>query len=618
MQYPSQYGNYTLLESIGEGGMSEIDLAQATVADAQYIRFLVIKRVRGQLLEDDAHIRMFQDEARICAELQHANIAQVYDFGRVNNEFFIAMEYIPGVDLRGLQKALARRGKGIPIRITLRILYDILSALDYAHHRVDTFGEPMNIVHRDVNPRNVMLSVRGEVKLIDFGVAKSSAKQDQTVGHIIKGKFAYMAPEQIEGGAIDGRADIFAAGLMLHEMVEGSRPFHGLSEIQIMHRIISGSIPKLTGPADYSRPKIIHQIHQKALQVEQDERFRTAKDMQKALMEASEHCNGMATPQELAQFLSQNISEQVASISERLHYYRREVTDSLSNAPTALMDSPKRKTTKTTTDSNVSIGPKEDTDFLTINQVAPKLETAEQVYNKSNSNLITFILGIIAILVIGVFIFLLSQKNGSEIQPTQITNLKSVNPEPEISPKNDPAEHVNSKKQGSTSKIVPQKTLTSPKNQQANSALTTNPKENTSSKQVETNASATTLEKETPKENTDKNTIIKEDSQLSVVKETPKKTTTIKEIAPKKETAKVVPPKSVRIFLGVGVESGTKGLPVTIDGRQVTITGSNQQISLTIGTHLLEVKDPKTGTTVQKEITIKEDQKQQIIRISGL
>ena len=613
MQYPSQYGNYTLLESIGEGGMSEIDLAQATVADAQYIRFLVIKRVRGQLLEDDAHIRMFQDEARICAELQHANIAQVYDFGRVNNEFFIAMEYIPGVDLRELQKALARRGKGLPIRITLRILYDILSALDYAHHRVDTFGQPMNIVHRDVNPRNVMLSVRGEVKLIDFGVAKSSAKQDQTVGHIIKGKFAYMAPEQIEGGAIDGRADIFAAGLMLHEMVEGSRPFHGLSEIQIMHRIISGSIPKLTGPADYSNPEIIHQIHQKALQVDQDERFRTAKDMQKALMEAGEHCNGMATPQELSQFLSQNIGKQVAAISERLHYYRREVTDSLANAPTALMDSPKRKTT-TTIDSNVSINPKDDTDFLTINQVAPKLEAAEQVYNKSNSNLITFILGIIAILVIGIFIFLLSQKNDSEIQPTQITNLKAVNPEP----KNDPVENVNSKKQGPTSKIVPQKTLTPPKNRQESSALKTKQKENTSSKQVETNASTTTLEKETPKENTDKNTIIKEDAKSSVVKETSKKITTIKEIAPKKETTKVVPPKSVRIFLGVGVESGTKGLPVTIDGRQVTRTGSNQQISLTIGTHLLEVKDPETGKTVQKEITIKEDQKQQIIRISGL
>ena len=109
MQYPAQYGNYTLLESIGEGGMSEIDLAQATVADAQYIRFLVIKRIRDQLVEEESHIRMFQDEARICAELQHANIAQVYDFGRFNEEFFIAMEYIPGVDLRELQKALAKQ-----------------------------------------------------------------------------------------------------------------------------------------------------------------------------------------------------------------------------------------------------------------------------------------------------------------------------------------------------------------------------------------------------------------------------------------------------------------------------------------------------------------------------
>jgi serine/threonine protein kinase len=442
MQYPSQYGNYTLLESIGEGGMSEIDLAQATVADAQYIRFLVIKRVRGQLLENESHIRMFQDEARICAELQHANIAQVYDFGRVDNEFFIAMEYIPGVDLRELQKALTRRQKGLPIRISLRILYDILSALDYAHHRVDTFGKPMNIVHRDVNPRNVMLSVRGEVKLIDFGVAKSSAKQDQTVGHIIKGKFAYMAPEQIEGGDIDGRADIFAAGLMLHEMVEGSRPFQGLSEIQIMHRIISGAIPKLTGQSDYPNPEIIHQIHQKALQVDQQKRFRTAKDMQESLLNAAELCNGMATPQELAQFLSQNITKQVASISERLHYYRREVTSSLADAPTDIMNAPKKNVTK----RKVDVRPKDDTDFPTINQVAPKLPAIEQRDKEKPSHLITIILGFIAILVMGVFVFLLSQKNNSNIQPTQVTTLKPDSPESEKPPKDDSAENIGSRR----------------------------------------------------------------------------------------------------------------------------------------------------------------------------
>ena len=207
--YPRAYSGYTLLESIGQGGMSAIDLAQTTVSDAQYVRFVVIKRMHAHLGEtDDSYVRMFQDEARISAELQHANIAQVYNFGQFDNEFFMVMEYVPGLDLRELQKELASQGKGIPIQITLKILYDILQALDYAHHRVDTYGQSLNIVHRDVNPRNVMLSIRGEVKLIDFGVAKADNRIDQTVGHTIKGKFAYMAPEQIDPsvGAVDGRA----------------------------------------------------------------------------------------------------------------------------------------------------------------------------------------------------------------------------------------------------------------------------------------------------------------------------------------------------------------------------------------------------------------------------
>jgi serine/threonine protein kinase len=158
--YPRAYSGYTLLESIGQGGMSAIDLAQATVTDAQYVRFVVIKRMHAHLGEtDDSYIRMFQDEARISAELQHANIAQVYNFGQYDDEFFMVMEYVPGVDLRELQRGLASLSKGLPIRITLKILYDILQALDYAHHRVDTFGDSLNIVHRDVNPRNVMLSI---------------------------------------------------------------------------------------------------------------------------------------------------------------------------------------------------------------------------------------------------------------------------------------------------------------------------------------------------------------------------------------------------------------------------------------------------------------------------
>lgn len=326
MNYPSEYGKYILLESIGQGGMSAIDLAQSSVSDAQYVRFLVIKRMHAKFVEDPSFVRMFQDEARINAELQHANIAQVYDFGQVKDEFYIAMEYIPGLDLRELQRALIMQEKTIPLRITLKIICEVLEALSYAHNRVDTYGRNMNIVHRDVNPRNVMLSVRGEIKLIDFGVAKSDTKIEQTVNKTLKGKFAYMSPEQFEGAKLDGRSDLFAIGLMLFEMIENRRPFAKLSEVQIMHRILSGRIPQLSGPKDHPQPELIQEIHRTALKTDPNERFENAQEMKEAIIEAAKPIGGIASSQEMASFLRNVIPGKINTIADRLTQYREEIT----------------------------------------------------------------------------------------------------------------------------------------------------------------------------------------------------------------------------------------------------------------------------------------------------
>ena len=206
--------------------MSAVDLARRSLDDAGYVRFLVIKRIHNHLSDQDGFVRMFQDEARISAELQHENIAQVYDFGRIGDEWYLAMEYVPGVDLYGLVKSLRAQQRPLPLRIALRVLADILAALDYAHTRVDTYGRRMNIVHRDVNPRNVMLSTRGEVKLIARRREADNRAQETGV-HTIKGKFAYMAPEQLDGLRVDGRADLFAVGIMLHELVSRRHPGAG-------------------------------------------------------------------------------------------------------------------------------------------------------------------------------------------------------------------------------------------------------------------------------------------------------------------------------------------------------------------------------------------------------
>jgi len=321
--YPRPYGTYLLLERLGAGGMSEVDLARRAVGEGSFVRFIVIKRIRGSNQIDEQYVRMFQDEARINAELSHENIAQIYDFGREGDEFYMAMEYVPGLDLRAVQIALAKKGKLLPVRIALTVLVGVLRALQYAHTRVDQLGRPMNIVHRDVNPRNVMLSINGEVKLIDFGVAKAADRLEKTEGNTMKGKFAYMAPEQIQGdGQIDGRADVFALGLVLHELLTGRSPFAGLTEVQVLHRILSGQIPPLPDSVDHPDLSLIRRIHARALAHKVDDRYRSADAMRADLELALGPIGGLAPPRWIAELLREASGDGVGDITRRLRAYR--------------------------------------------------------------------------------------------------------------------------------------------------------------------------------------------------------------------------------------------------------------------------------------------------------
>jgi len=314
--------------------MSEVELARQAIGEADYVRLIVIKRIHAQHTGEDEFVRMFQDEARINAELQHENIAQVFEFGRVGKEYYLAMEFVGGMDLREVQHHLARIGEPFPLPVLMRIIHDVLCALDYAHSRVDTYGRPMHVVHRDVNPRNVMLSSRGEVKLIDFGVAKADTKSEQTVGHAIKGKYAYMAPEQIDGNVpLDGRADLFAAGLMMHELITGRNPFSGLSEVQIIHKILSGQIPDLGDIPDHPEPELLHQLHQTALKLNRDERYLTAGEMAKAVRKAAKPLGGLPGSAAMSEFLQHLDPDGSISMAERLVSYRNLDMQELTQAP---------------------------------------------------------------------------------------------------------------------------------------------------------------------------------------------------------------------------------------------------------------------------------------------
>ena len=319
------FRSYTLLAHLGAGGMSEVDVARRTGGDGAFVRLLCIKRMRGANLSDDLYVRMFQDEARITAELSHENIAQVYDFGQQADELYIAMEYVPGLDLRAVQIALAKQGRLIPTRVGLSVVCSVLRALQYAHTRVDQAGRPMGIVHRDVNPRNVMVSLQGEVKLIDFGVAKAANRLEKTEGNTIKGKYAYMAPEQIEGQQVDGRADLFAVGLVIYELLTGRSPFMGLTEVQILHRILSRQIPSLPEPVDHPDPGLLRRIVDRALAGRVEDRYPSAEAMRLDVEAALAPLGGLAPPSQIAEVLRQADAPTVDRLTQRVRAWRDEI-----------------------------------------------------------------------------------------------------------------------------------------------------------------------------------------------------------------------------------------------------------------------------------------------------
>ncbi len=274
-----RYGRYELLGRIAYGGMAEIFLAREAHVSAQ--RLLVIKRVLPHVAEDRHFVDMFVDEARLAMQLNHPNICHVYSFGEEDGTWYIAMEWVNGKPLSKLIKH-AREAGGLPIPIALKIIAQVAEALDYAHRACDAAGEPLGIVHRDVSPQNIMVSYDGIVKLLDFGIAKAASHSTRTEAGVIKGKFAYMSPQQCVGEPIDARADIFALGVCLFEALTGKNPFRRKTEFDTMTRIVGDPTPSIRA----RRPEIpeeVEQIVETALMKQPERRYQSAGEMQLAL-----------------------------------------------------------------------------------------------------------------------------------------------------------------------------------------------------------------------------------------------------------------------------------------------------------------------------------------------
>jgi serine/threonine protein kinase len=241
---PRRFGGYLLQSRLGRGGMAEVFLAQREGA-AGFARTVVVKRILGSHQEDPSFVDMFINEAKIAAELTHPNIVQVYELGQVDGEFFIAMEYVRGHDLlRVLQRLAQARPSALPPAAAAFIARETCRALQHAHDHVDLEGRPQPIIHRDVSPQNIMISYDGQVKLVDFGIAKAlGSMREETRTGALKGKFAYMAPEQIAGFSPSPQTDVFAVGVVLHEMLTGRRLFRGETDFDTLSKVKSMSVP---------------------------------------------------------------------------------------------------------------------------------------------------------------------------------------------------------------------------------------------------------------------------------------------------------------------------------------------------------------------------------------
>jgi serine/threonine-protein kinase len=236
MQQAQQLGRYHLLDRVAFGGMAEI--YRAKTADAQgRLHVVAVKRVLGHLCEDDEFIQMLIDEARLTALLKHPNIARVYEFSKVQSEYFISMEYVDGKDMRALLERARQNQEWLPEHLIAYIGMQVARGLHAAHMQTDRNGNALNIVHRDVSPSNVLLSYGGDVKLCDFGIAKASGARSQTKTGVIKGKVKYMSPEQAMGRKLDHRSDLFSLGTLLYEMLTLQAPFTATTEIELLFAV---------------------------------------------------------------------------------------------------------------------------------------------------------------------------------------------------------------------------------------------------------------------------------------------------------------------------------------------------------------------------------------------
>jgi serine/threonine-protein kinase len=304
-EVPSQrVERYELLAELAAGGMATVFLARLGGAGG-FQRLYAIKRLHPHLAREREFVEMFLDEARLAARIHHPNVVPILEVGQSQSGYFLVMEYIEGETLARLLGRMASRNQRIPIRVGMKVVLDTLAGLEAAHKLRDDFGEPLNIVHRDVSPQNVMVGVDGTSRITDFGVARAATRLNTTRAGQLKGKLGYMAPEQARGDDIDLRADVFAVGVILWETLAGRRLFKGradASDAQTLNRLLYEPIQRLR-EAEPSVPPVLEEVCHRALERDPDKRLPTCGAFADALEAAMQQIGGVASPREVAAFV---------------------------------------------------------------------------------------------------------------------------------------------------------------------------------------------------------------------------------------------------------------------------------------------------------------------------
>jgi eukaryotic-like serine/threonine-protein kinase len=309
LRLPVTFGNYLLFDHIGRGGMADIYVARVST-ELGGVRRVVIKLIVPELAQNQKFSDMLTQEAKLAAKLNHANVVQVIDLGRFSSDLYIAMEYVEGLDLNDLLRRCSRKKIALPIPYGLLIVMETLRGLDYAHRCIDEHGQPIGIVHRDVSPSNVLVSFEGEVKVCDFGIAHANIVASSQFEETIQGKAGYMSPEHARGDALDARADVFAVGTLLWELLAGRRRYRAKQGHELLAQAREAAF-EFPPSRDLPNEAELHAILQKALAPQPEQRYASAQAMLNDLEEYVGMSRLLASPLKLGTWLTDTFSQEI-------------------------------------------------------------------------------------------------------------------------------------------------------------------------------------------------------------------------------------------------------------------------------------------------------------------